>query len=358
MQCSAEKNDFEESDEDIFVIDTLLTGLQNPWGIEFLNEKEVLITERSGILSLYNMESEEKIILQNLPSNLTEVGQGGLLDIKKHPEYESNGWLYFTYAAQKSGGYVTELTRARLSGNQLTDSELLFSANNPLNAGQHFGSRITFDFDGYLYFTIGDRGRKHDAQDLSNHSGTVIRLNDDGSIPADNPFVGEENKKDEIWSYGHRNQQGMITHPVTGKIWTHEHGPRGGDEVNIIEKGVNYGWPLVTFGVNYNGTPVGDGDTTLPGIPRPVLHWTPSIAPCGMAFVHNSKFEQWNGSILSGALAGQHLNRIEINGENVINEERLMNGFARFRDIEQGPDGYIYIVTESPGLFIRLRPSS
>jgi glucose/arabinose dehydrogenase len=278
-----------------------------------------------------------------------------LLDVVLHPDYVNNGWIYLAYARRGVQGGNTAISRVRISGNQIVEEELLFHGEPSTTAGQHFGTRIMFDENNYMFFSIGDRGLMTNAQDLSNHNGKVMRLHDDGRLPDDNPFAGQRNAKPEIWNYGHRNIQGMAWHPLTGELWTHEHVPRGGDVINIEEAGENYGWPLVTHGINYNGSPI-TPDTTLPGMVDPIHHWTPSIAPCGMCFVTSEKYPQWENNLLVGALAGQHIHRLVFDGTRVIRTERLLEGRARFRDIRQGPDGYIYVLTEGPGQFFRIVP--
>ncbi len=352
-----ESNDYPVLTSDLtFTIDTLATDLKNPWGMAFLPDSRVLIAERPGRLRIW-----QNGVLQEEPvSGLPEIwahGQGGLMEVVLHPQYEENQWIYLGYSAPGPGGGNTAISRARLEGNRLVDFENLFQGMPYSSSGAHFGCRIVFDEENHLYFTIGDRGTKENAQDLTNNNGKVNRINDDGTIPDDNPFLDEPDARPEIWTYGHRNIQGMIIHPETGEIWTHEHGPKGGDEINIEQKGENYGWPLATFGRNYSGTII-SRDTTLPGMVDPVLHWTPSIAPCGLGIVTSDKYPQWNGDLLVGALAGQHIQRVQLDGENVEGTEKLLEGFARFRDVRQAPDGFIYALTESPGLFIRITPDS
>lgn len=358
IQCSGKKNEQHgviiESEKLKFSIDTLATGLTHPWGMAFLPDGRILIAERPGNLLIWedgNLLSEK---VSGLPT-IWSHGQGGLLDVVLHPEFEQNQWIYLAHA--KNTGLVgnTAITRARLTGNQLTEVEELFYGQ-PLTARpHHFGSRIVFDDEGYMFFTIGDRGDQNTAQDLSNHHGTVMRFYADGSVPHDNPFVDEPGAKPEIWSYGHRNIQGMALHPQTRELWSHEHGPKGGDEINLIIKGENYGWPLATHGINYDGTVI-TPDTTLPGMVDPILHWTPSIAPCGLAFVDSPRYPAWQGNMLVGALAAQHIHRVEFEGNSVVHTEKLLEGFARFRDIRTGPDGYIYVLTELPGIFFRIVP--
>lgn len=344
-----------ESEELTFSIDTLATGLTNPWGMAFLPDGRILIVERPGRMRIFEDGELMPESVEGLP-DIWSHGQGGLLDVVLHPDYEQNKWIYIAYSTRGTGeGGNTAISRGRLIGNRFTDVELLFHGQPHTTAAHHFGSRIVFDDDLYLFTTIGDRGSQNNAQTLSNHNGKVLRLHDDGRVPADNPFVAFDNAMPEIWSYGHRNIQGMDLHPVTRGLWTHEHGPQGGDEINLVVKGQNYGWPLATHGINYNGTIVSP-DTTLPGMADPVMHWTPSIAPCGLAFVDSDKYPGWQHNMLAGALAGQHIQRVVLDGHQVVHTEKLLQGFARFRDVRQGPDGYIYVLTEGPGLFFRITP--
>ena len=337
-----------------FRIDTLATGLQNPWGMAFLPDGRILIVERPGRLRIFEDGQLHPDPVSGLPP-VWSHGQGGLLEVTLHPDYEDNGWIYLAYARQGNGGGNTAISRGRLQGHQWVDEELLFHGQPHTGRQHHFGSRIVFDENNYLFTTIGDRGQMDNAQDLSNHNGKVLRLHDDGSVPSDNPFVDDPDAMDEIWTYGNRNIQGMAFHPATGELWTHEHGPRGGDEINLMKKGENYGWPEVTHGINYDGTII-TTDTTREGMVDPILHWTPSIAPCGLAFVDSDKFPGWEYNMLVGALAGQHIHRVVFEGNEVVHTEKLLEGFARFRDVRQGPDGYIYVLTENPGLFFRMVP--
>jgi aldose sugar dehydrogenase len=355
ISCSSSEKDSSPVSGDLdFKIDTLATGLTNPWGLEFLPDGKILIVERPGRLRIW----EDGLLRNEAVPGLPEIwahGQGGLLDVVMHPDYEQNQWLYFAYSAPGPGGGNTAIGRGKLQDHQIVAFEQLFHGFPLSSGGAHFGSRIVFDSENYLFTTIGDRGIMNDAQNLGNHRGTVLRMYDDGSVPEDNPFVNEPGARPEIWSYGHRNIQGMVIHPETGDLWTHEHGPKGGDEINVVFKGENYGWPLATHGINYNGTVITQ-DTTLPGKVDPILHWTPSIAPCGLDIVTSDKYPDWQGNLLVGALAGQHIHRVVIEGREVVETEKILQDFARFRAIRQGPDGYIYILTESPGLFVRLIP--
>ena len=354
--CKSEEipGDLIETEELSLTIDTLATGLENPWGMAFLPDGRILIAERPGRLRVFALGELRDTPVQGIP-DIWDRGQGGLLDVVLHPDYDENGWIYLAYASPRGDGGNTSVSRGRLVGNTFTDVELIFQGEPATGAGQHFGSRIVFDDEGYMFTTIGDRGVMHNAQTLENHNGKVIRLYDDGSVPSDNPFTDVEDAKPEIWSYGHRNIQGMGIHPESRLLWAHEHGPKGGDEINLIRKGLNYGWPEVTHGVNYNGTIITE-DTTSLGMEDPVLHWTPSIAPCGMAFVDSDRYPGWKSNMLVGALAGQHIHRVVLEGNEVVHTEYLLEGFARFRDVRQGPDGYIYVLTEAPGLFFRIVP--
>jgi aldose sugar dehydrogenase len=357
FSCSS-KDTFSEvidTEELSISIDTLATGLVNPWGMAFLPDGRILIAERPGSLRVFALGELRDTPVQGLPE-IWEHGQGGLLDVVLHPDYAENGWIYLAYAAPRGDGGNTSISRGKLVGNTLTEVELLFEGVPATRAGQHFGSRIVFDDKGYMFSTIGDRGVMSNAQTLGNHNGKVFRFFDDGSIPPDNPFINVAGARPEIWSYGHRNIQGMAFHPETGLLWAHEHGPRGGDEINLIRRGRNYGWPTVTHGINYDGSII-TTDTTRVGMEDPVMHWTPSIAPCGLAFVNSDRYPGWRGNMLVGALAGQHIHRVVFEGNKVVHTEYLLQGFARFRDIRQGPDGYIYVLTESPGLFFRIVPN-
>ncbi|WP_340203526.1 PQQ-dependent sugar dehydrogenase [Ascidiimonas sp. W6] len=320
------------------------------WGMDFLPDKSLLVTDKAG--SLIHFKNGKQTVIKNLPP-IYQMGQGGLLDVRVHPNYENNGWIYITFASSEGGGEGgnTALMRGKINNERFVDKELLYKAVPNSDAGQHFGSRIEFDNDGYLYFTIGDRGNRDvNPQDIKRDGGKVYRLNDDGSIPNDNPFVNEAGAKKAVFSYGHRNPQGMTLHPETGELWTHEHGPRGGDEINIIKKGKNYGWPLVTYGINYIGTSITD-NTSLPGMEDPLHHWTPSIAPSGMAFVNGKYYPEWKGDLLVGSLSFQYLEHLKIKNNKVMLRERIFDGIGRVRNVKSGPDGIIYISIEGKGIF-------
>jgi aldose sugar dehydrogenase len=342
----------EEAD---FRLVQLLADIDHPWALAFLPDGDMLISERSGTLWLF--DGQVLVPVSGSPG-VAQVGQGGLLDIAIHPDFETNNLVYLSYSDAYDGGYGTVVARAQLSGSSLTGMEEVFRTGKASSGGHHFGSRLAFDNDGRLYVTLGERGSRDRAQDLSDQAGSILRLNDDGSIPGDNPFVGVAGAAPEIFTYGHRNAQGLALNPTSGEIWAHEHGPQGGDEINIIASGSNYGWPIITYGAEYgSGDPIGDG-TSAPGMEQPVTYWIPSIAPSGMAFYTGSAFPNWNGDLFVGALAGQHLRRVELDGDRVVSEEVLLRGLVgRVRDVRVGPDGFIYIVTdEDNGGLYRLEP--
>jgi len=332
-------------------LDTLLTNLQNPWGLEFLPDGSILIAEKSGKLLKYNDGST--IEITGLPA-ISTSGQGGLMDLALHKDFANNGRLYFSASVNGGTSISTALFMAKINGNQLENVQKLFQADPQTSSTLHFGSRIVLK-DGYVYLCLGERNDPPQAQNTSNHSGCVIRLHDDGRIPDDNPYRGQSGFRDEIWTYGHRNPQGMALNQQSGEIWLHEHGPKGGDEINILQKGGNYGWPLATFGVNYNGSTI-TPDTFVEGTILPIYYWVPSIAPCGMTFYDSDVIPQWKGNLFLGALAGNHLNRLEISGKKVTKEERLLQNQGRFRVVKQGRDGFLYFATETPGRLYRYRP--
>ena len=342
------------SEKQDFIADTLVRGLENPWSIAFLKSGEVLITERPGRIRIVR----DGVLLDESIEGVPEVyvnGQGGLHEIKLHPDFEDNRILFLAHASPGEGGGNTAVTRARLEGYQLMDVEKIFQALPYSESTVHFGGRIEFDRQGYMYISTGDRGVMNSAQNLENHNGKIHRLHMDGSVPTDNPFFDTEGAVQSIFSYGHRNPQGMDLHPETGELWLHEHAPRGGDELNISRYGLNYGWPLITFGINYDSTIISP-DTARVGMEQPLTNWNPSIAPCGMTFVTSEKYPNWKGNLLVGSLRYRYVARLELDGEKVLHEESLLAGAGRVRAIEQGPDGYIYVATEEPGLLIRLYP--
>lgn len=332
-----------------YSVETVVNDLQIPWAMAFLPDGSMLITEKSG--ELIHFKEGVKQQVQGMPA-VYNRGQGGLLDIVLHPNYEENAWIYFTYASEEGEGEGgnTTLSRAKLKNNQITSLEVLYKASPNTTKGQHFGSRIVFDKEGYLYFSAGERGeRDSNPQDITRDNGKIYRLNDDGSIPEDNPFVNEPSAKKAIFSYGHRNPQGMILHPDTGEIWAHEHGPMGGDEINIIKKGENYGWPVVTYGKNYSGTTI-TSETSRENMQDPIYYWVPSIAPSGMLYVTSNKYPHLKDNLLIGSLKFQYLELDILEGEKVVKREKLLEGIGRVRDIRQGPDGYVYIAVEGLGV--------
>jgi glucose/arabinose dehydrogenase/cytochrome c553 len=339
-------------------LDTVAKGLQSPWGIAFLPDGAMLVTDKNG--KLYQIDQyQKKQEIEGVPDVVAE-GQGGLLDIQLHPDFKTNRLLYLSYSRpQKTDEGVlttTAVTRAVLEGNKLTGQKLIFEALPYSRTRHHYGSRMEFGKDGYLYITMGDRGaEKENPQNLQRYAGKTHRIKDDGSIPADNPFVNTPGAVPSIFSYGHRNQQGMVMHPKTGAIWTHEHGPRGGDEINVVEKGKNYGWPAISYGINYNGT-VLTKNSSAEGMEQPLLYWLPSIAPSGMAFVASDRYKDWDGNLLVGSLRFKYLNRCVIRGSKIVKQEILFKNIGRIRDVRMAPDGYVYISVENPGYVFRLTP--
>ena len=346
-----------KSEKHAFRVATLVTGLENPWSIAFLPDGRMLVTERAGRLRLvsHDFKLNPKTI-DGLPEVVPQ-GQGGLFDVVLHPQFSQNGWIYWAYNAPGPGGWGTALARGKLQDHRMTEVQVLFSMQPKTRSSHHFGGRIVFDQAGLLYLTLGDRGDKDRAQKLGDHAGSVIRLHDDGRVPANNPFVNRAGALAEKWTLGNRNMQGAALHPQTGELWTHEHGPQGGDEVNVMRSGINYGWPVITYGVNYGlGTKIGEGQVKA-GLEQPLHVWVPSIAPSGMAFVSGSQFPQWQGNLLVGALNGQTLVRLTLEGEKVLGEERLLQGRSRLRDVRMGPDGFVYLLTdEAQGALLRLEP--
>ncbi len=348
-----------ESEDLRFYLDTVVEGLDSPWGMVFLPDGSMLITEKSGTLRVVENGSLLDETVLGVP-DVFDRNQGGLLDIALHPDFEENRYVYLAYSIPTGNEAHTAIGRGVYNDYVLENFEVLFEGSPKTRRPFHFGSRIVFDNDGYMYFAIGDRGEMETAQDLTNHSGKTFRLYDDGTVPEDNPFVHEDGAMPEIFTLGNRNIQGMTLHPGTGEVWSNEHGPRGGDEINIIRPGLNYGWPEITHGIDYAGSEI-TPDTAAPGMEQPLHHWTPSIAPSGMAIIYNSdRYENWNGDVFNGALAQRHLNRIVVdeNHEHAVKEERLLQGIARIRDVRFAPDGFLYIMEESNGRIIRLIPEN
>ncbi len=345
------------SEQHDFRLVRLVEGLEQPWSLAFLPDGRMLVTEKRGRLRVIEQGKLLPQPIAGLPQ-VTVHGQGGLQDVVLHPQFARNQLIYVSYAARGDDGVGTELARARLAGDRLEDVQVLFRQSPKGSRGQHFGGRIVFDRAGFLYLTLGDRGEMARAQRSDDHAGSVIRLHDDGRVPKDNPFVGKPGWKPEKFTLGNRNMQGAALHPQTGMLWTHEHGPQGGDEVNIIRAGANYGWPVITYGVNYGiGTRIGEG-TQKPGMQQPIHYWVPSIAPSGMAFYTGERFPRWKGNLFVGALRDRMLVRLQLDGDKVVKEERLLQGaIGRIRDVRAGPDGYLYLLTDdSAGMLARLEP--
>ena len=336
----------------------IIDGLGVPWGMAFISPTELLITERSGSVLLFNLETSKKVILENTP-NVMHDGQGGMLDVAISPDYKKTGWIYFTYVKEYSGEGATVLARAKLKNNKLSEWKDLLVSKSRTSKSYHFGSRITFDNNGHVFFGIGDRGVRPNAQNLSNHAGSIIRLNLDGSIPQDNPYVNKKGVLPEIWSYGHRNPQGLVFDTKYNRLWEIEHGSRGGDEINLIKPEANYGWPEISYGKEYWGPiAVGEG-THRKGMEQPVKVYIPSIAPGSLILYSGETLSGWKGNLLSGALKLRHINRIELNekGE-AIKEERLLKSLdERIRALAQSPQGWIYFSTDS-GKIYRILPNN
>lgn len=333
----------------------LYEGLQNPWGMVWLPDGRLLVTEKAGEILVFRNNKFTGEKLSGVPK-VVDDGQGGLLDITLHPDYKTNGWIYIAYSRPTGDNKsTTTVTRFKLSGNKIVNKEQIFEAKPYLSADFHFGSRIVFDDKNYLFVSAGERGTQPKVQQLDNDHGKIHRLNDDGTVPKDNPFVDTPNANASIWSYGHRNPQGMVFDHVTKRLWAVEHGPRGGDELNLIEPAKNYGWPKTSYGINYDGTVLTEFKE-MEGVTNPVRYWVPSIGPCGMTIVTSDKYQQWKGNLLVGALAFRHIARVELDGTKYTGEEKLIDGMARVREVAEGPDGYIYAITEGPGLLVRIEP--
>ncbi|WPP50152.1 PQQ-dependent sugar dehydrogenase [Catalinimonas niigatensis] len=344
------------SEQESYAVDTLVTDLTMPWSMAFLPDGSMLITEKGGKLKHFDPRTETVKEIKGMPEVYVR-GQGGLFDLELHPNYDENGWIYITHAYAEGGNEGnTALMRAKLEGDELVEQEVLFKGTPLRDSNPHFGGRIEFDKQGYLYLSIGDRGAMEEAQNPENVLGTVMRFNDDGSIPEDNPFVNDKSKRPEIFSYGHRNPQGMAMHPETGEIWEHEHGPQGGDEINIVRKGNNYGWPVISYGINYDNTILTD-IREKEGMQQPVWYYVPSIAPCGMDFYTGDKFENWKGDLFVGSLKFRYIERLEIAEDRVISSEILLEDIGRVRTVREGHDGNLYVVVEAPGMIVRMSPA-
>ena len=342
-------------------VQTFASGLVHPWALAFLPDGKMLVTERPGRMRIVSAEGQLSPPLKNVPDAWAS-GQGGLLDVVTDKDFAQNRTIFFCYSERISGGGRTAVARARLNdgSGRLDEVKVIFRQEGPLSSGNHYGCRIVQAADGNLFVTLGEHfSYRDEAQNLSNHLGKLIRITPDGTAPPDNPFVGRDGAKPEIWSYGHRNEQGLAIHPSTGELWEIEHGPRGGDEVNVIAKGKNYGWPVIGFGIDYSGAKIHEA-TAKDGMEQPAKYWVPSIAPSGAAFYNGKLFPKWNGSLFSGALAGRMLVRLTINGHAVTAEERLLqNLHERIRDVRQGPDGALWLLTDnSAGRILRVTPAA
>ncbi len=350
-QEQVKEDDIElKNDPKNYLYELVVSDLKLPWGMCWLSDGSMLITELEG--ELIHFKDGKRIKIGNVPKSIRQ-GQGGLMDIEVHPDYKNNGWIYITLATDQGDGEGgnTSLIRAKLNNNQLTNIEQLYKAEPNTKKGQHFGSRVRFDKNGYVYFSVGDRGnRDKNPQDITRDGGKIYRLNDDGTIPKDNPFVDQLKAKKAIFSYGHRNPQGMVLDDRSGKIWVHEHGPKGGDEINIIKKGANYGWPIITYGINYSGTPITD-ITKKEGMEQPLYYWIPSIAPSGMEFITSDIYPNWKGNLLVGSLKFQYLEMLKLVDNEVSERTKLLVDIGRVRNVKQGPDGYIYVAVEHKGIY-------
>lgn len=349
------------SERERYRVEIVASGLAYPWGLDFMPDGRMLITEKPGSLRIVTRGGQISPPIDGIPQVVAQ-GQGGLLDVTVHPDFAENRLVYLSYTEPgPDGTNSTAASRGRLSedGSRLTGVELVFRQEPKLRGDKHYGSRIVFAPDGHMFITTGERSDEEyrvQSQDLTSLLGKVVRLNPDGTVPPDNPFVGRDDARPEIWSYGHRNVQGADINPVSGRLWTIEHGPRGGDEINIPEPGANYGWPVVSHGINYWGTPVGTGLKQMPGMADPIVTWTPVIAPCGMRFYTGAMFPAWRNNLFIAGLRSRALIRLELDGDRVVHEERLLEDIGlRLRDVAVGPDGAIYTISdESNGKLLRL----
>lgn len=344
-------------------IETIAGGLDHPWSLAFLPDGTMLVTERPGTVRLVGPDGMASDPIAGAPST-REWGQGGMLDVALDPDFAANGLVYLSFAEIVDGNAGTAVARAKLvrdgGAARLEDTQVIFRLGRKTSTTRHFGARLAFAPDGTLFVTVGERGDMDRAQDASDHAGSVIRINPDGSVPADNPFAAGASGDGlpEIWSIGHRNPQGAAINPATGALWTVEHGARGGDEINIPQPGRNYGWPVISYGRHYSGAKIGVG-TAQDGMEQPVHYWDPSIAPSGMAFYTGDAFPAWKGDVFVGALKGRHLARLDLDGDRVVGEEQLLGGLGeRIRDARQGPGGLLYVLTDSDdGRILRLAPA-
>ncbi len=341
-------------------LDTIATGFDSPWGFAQLPNRDYLISDRSG--TLYHVDQKRtKTAIKGTPEVMAK-GQGGLLDIALHPQFEQNGWVYLSYSKfKKEGGLTltsTGIVRGKIKNNQWVESQDIFESLPYTKTFHHYGSRIAFDKKGFLFFSVGERGMEKDfPQFTDNDNGKIHRLHDDGTVPKDNPFVGKDPAKfhPSIFSYGQRNPQGLTLNPSTGAIWETEHGPRGGDEINIIQSGRNYGWPVISYGINYDGKPI-TNISKKEGMEQPISYFIPSIAPSGLTFVNSDKYPAWKGNLMIGSLRFNYLNRCVIKDNKVVSQEKVLVNLGRMRNVKLGADGYLYVGTENPGMVFRLMP--
>jgi len=342
-----------KSEKQTFLVEEVTDGLSIPWGLAFISNTQLLITERAGSIKLLDMQNKTLTPIQDAPAVMAQ-GQGGLLDVAVPPDFKTGDWIYFTFVRNKGGEGVTVLARAKLTANKLVQWQDLLETQSATGAGRHFGSRIVFDENGYVYFGVGDRGERPMSQDLSNHAGSVMRLYRDGRVPQDNPFNQRADVQPQIWSYGHRNPQGMAYDYANKRLWLIEHGPRGGDEINRVLPGRNYGWPVISYGKEYWGPlAVGEG-THREGMEQPIKQYTPSIAPSSLLLYSGNSFPAWRGNLFSGALKLTHLNRVTLSEDGTaIGEERLLDELdERIRALAQGPQGWLYFSTDSGKIYV------
>ena len=349
--CISQENPplIETPDQTRYATELIVDGIDIPWGMDFINETEFLVTDKKGIL--YHVKNGVKTEVSGLPKVYVR-GQGGLLDVALHPNFKSNKIVYLAISVNLEGdeGGNTAIYSGTFEKFKINNMKLLYKAVPNTKKGQHFGSRIVFDDKGHLFFGVGDRGNRDvNPQDIKNDGGKIYRLNLDGSIPNDNPFVNKQGAKKAVYTYGNRNPQGLIFHPKTGELWEHEHGPKGGDEINIIEKGKNYGWPVITYGINYSGTSITD-KREMPGMEQPLYYWVPSIAPSGMAFSTSDIYKDWKGDLFVGSLKFKYLERLVIKNKKVIKREKILDEIGRVRNVKEGPDGYLYIGVDGKGI--------
>jgi len=349
--CISQENPplIETPDQSKYTTELIVDGIDIPWGMDFINEEELLVTDKKG--TLYHVLRGVKTEVSGLPKIYVR-GQGGLLDVALHPNFKSNGIIYLVISVNIEGdeGGNTALYRGTYEEFKVKNIELLYKAVPNTKKGQHWGSRIVFDDEGHLFFGVGDRGNRDvNPQDLKKDGGKIYRLNLDGSIPDDNPFINLEGAKKAIYTYGNRNPQGLIFHDKTGELWEHEHGPKGGDEINILEKGKNFGWPVITYGINYSGTSITD-KREMPGMEQPLYYWVPSIAPSGMAFSTSGVYKDWEGDLFVGSLKFKYLERLVIKDKKVIKREKILDEIGRVRNVKEGPDGYLYLGVDGKGI--------